>query len=86
MFRRVKDEGPELSPEEQKELRRQFWGFVELNDREGYLEWISLQPGFSPASPRSIWRAVDAWKAARAELLANQRRKKERAFALSRKA
>jgi hypothetical protein len=79
------DEDDLLPIDRRRELERQFRGFVELNDRDGYLRWLSLQPGFSPASPRGLWRAVDAWKAARAEFLEAQRRQKERAVARQRK-
>ena len=77
----MEDKDVEIGEEERAELQRQFRGFVELNDREGYLKWLSLQPDFSPASPRRLWRGNAAWKAARAEFAKAQRQKQERAAA-----
>jgi hypothetical protein len=53
--------------ETRRELERQFRGFVALEDEAGYWAWLSLQPGFDPASPIARKRAADAWREALAE-------------------
>jgi hypothetical protein len=66
------DEGALDDAERLQELKRQLRGFAELNDRAGYLKWLNGQPGFSLVSPRALWRAGQAWKAARAEIQARR--------------
>ena len=58
---------PDDAIELRRELERQFRGFVELEDEEGYWTWLSAQPGFDPDSVTARSRAAEAWKEALAE-------------------